>query len=434
MGVKRSFKQILALMVSSRTYIRSLSVVLTVIMALQLAVVPASAAQWTKEPQKEIESVVSEDTTEGDVVDPTALESETKPTEPALKNTYALVVSTGGQSGDSIQYFKVVYEDIDGIRRSEYILKDDSKSSFDWSQKFSNVEGRRLTASHRFSIVYGWDQICSSIPSTPLQAEQRDTYLFETVYDVKRIVGLEIMQNAGQWDCQGLWLYQVDQIYGEEMYGYVSSDAYVNFSGWRLAELEMTYKGGERIYTTLQTSRPKLYRMGENGHPEFNLLIWDRSEAEYDSTNNAREYAMRLDITDVYGAGIEQFAMDKPIGEVKLRDSLKMDIRYQDTFGCVQTISVNVLPSSLLWALDKGVSDSTKLVGYAQQGDTLLFPVKIPYFADLLKVSLHCDFPNAEETLNISGIGMYDLSLSIADVKVDEARAAIVPSISYNPV
>ena len=87
MGVKRSFKQILALMVSSRTYIRSLSVVLTVIMALQLAVVSASAAQWTKEPQKEIESVVSEDTTEGDVVDPTALESETKPTEPALKNT-----------------------------------------------------------------------------------------------------------------------------------------------------------------------------------------------------------------------------------------------------------------------------------------------------------------------------------------------------------
>lgn len=434
MGVKRSFKQILALMASSRTYIRSLSVVLTVIMMLQLAVVPASAAQWTTGSQKENESLTSGEATEGDGVDTTALENEAKPAEPTLKNTYALVVSTGGQSGDSIQYFKVIYEDTDGIRRSEYILRDDGKGSFDWAQKFGNVEGRRLTASNQFSIVYGRDQICGSLPATPLQAEQRDTYLFETVYDVKRIVGLEIMQNAGQWDCQGLWIYQVDQIYGEEMYGYVSGDAYVNFSGWRLAELEMNYKGGQLIYTTLQTSRPKLYRMGENGHPEFNLMICDRSEAEYDSTNNSREYAMRLDITDIYGAGIEGLGGEKTIGETTFRDALKMDIRYQDTFGCVQTISVNVLPSSLLWALEKGVPASTKLAGYAQQGDTLLFPVKIPYFADLLKVSLHCDLPEENDTVNISSIAMYDLTLSMADVKVDEARAAIVPSITYNPV
>ena len=277
------------------------------------------------------QGLTSGEATEGDGVDTTALENEAKPAEPTLKNTYALVVSTGGQSGDSIQYFKVIYEDTDGIRRSEYILRDDGKGSFDWAQKFGNVEGRRLTASNQFSIVYGRDQICGSLPATPLQAEQRDTYLFETVYDVKRIVGLEIMQNAGQWDCQGLWIYQVDQIYGEEMYGYVSGDAYVNFSGWRLAELEMNYKGGQLIYTTLQTSRPKLYRMGENGHPEFNLMICDRSEAEYDSTNNSREYAMRLDITDIYGAGIEGLGGEKTIGETTFRDALKMDIRYQDT-------------------------------------------------------------------------------------------------------
>jgi hypothetical protein len=45
------------------------------------------------------------------------------------------------------------------------------------------------------------------------------------------------------------------------MYGYVSGDSYINFSGWLLAELEMTFKNGQLIYTTFQTSRPKLYRM-----------------------------------------------------------------------------------------------------------------------------------------------------------------------------
>ena len=52
MGVKHSFKQILALMASKRAYCRVLSVVLMVVMTLQLAVVPASAALWFKQDQE----------------------------------------------------------------------------------------------------------------------------------------------------------------------------------------------------------------------------------------------------------------------------------------------------------------------------------------------------------------------------------------------
>ena len=423
MGVKRSLKEILTLIADRRTYAKGMSAAMALIMAFQLAAAPVGAAFWKEPSEAGNEIIIS-----GEGIAAPAPDTS----EPVLKNTYALVVATGGQPGDAIEYFKVVYEDTNGIRRSEYILRDDSKTSFDWAQKFGNVEGRRLAASKRFSIGYGWDQIYRSLPPAPLQAEMRDTYLFETPFDVKRIIGVEIMHNAGQWDCQGLWIYQVDQIYGEEMYGYVSGDAYINFSGWRLAELEMHYQNGQLVYTTLQNSRPKLYRMGEEGHPEFNLIIYDRSEAKYDSTNSSREYAMRVDITDIYGAGIEDVeASNKTIGETTYDDCMKMDIRYQDTFGCVQTISVNVLPSSLLWALDNGVPESTKLAGYAQQGDTLLFPVKIPFFADLVDVRLSFD---RSDVVNISSISMYDLTLSLADVEVDEARAAIVPSITYNPV
>ena len=293
MGVKRSFKQILTLMAGRQAYTRGMSVLMAAIMFLQLAVTPVKATGWLNPAEQE------------EVSAPIMPESGAVSDKPVLRNTFALVVATGGQPGDAIQYFKVVYEDANGIRRSEYIFREDIRASFEMAQEFSNGNALREKTDRYFNRYAR--SFLSPTEIEPLQTEKRDTYLFETIYDVKRIVGVEIMQDAGQWDCQGLWIYQVDRIYGEEMYGYVSEDAYISFSGWRLAELEMNYRNGEIVYTTLQNSRPKLYRMGENGHPEFNLITYDQSEAKYDSTNNTREYAMRLDITDVYGAGIENY-------------------------------------------------------------------------------------------------------------------------------
>ena len=113
MNMKCSFNQILSLMANKRAYTRRLSMVLTFIMALQLAVVPAGAA-W------------SDQTT----TDPNAGSDAPLFAESILPNTYALVVATGGQSGESLQYFKVIYEDTYGIRRSEYILIDDNKTAW----------------------------------------------------------------------------------------------------------------------------------------------------------------------------------------------------------------------------------------------------------------------------------------------------------------
>ena len=411
-------------MANKRAYTRSLSMVLSVFMAIQLAVVPVGAAAW------------SDDRGTGSTGDSSAAGSTHSPADSALQNTYALVVTTGGQSGESLQYFKIIYEDTYGIRRSEYILTHDNKSSFETAQSISNSNHLRdLTT--QFFIKNDRQAAILTDPTsiTALRPETRDTYLFEPAFELKRLIGIEIMQNSGQWDCQGLWFYKVDEIYGEEMYGYISDDAYINFSGWRLAELEMNYSGGQLVYTTLQTSRPKLYRMGEEGHPEFNLIMYDEREAKYDSTNTPREHAIRIDITDIYGAGIENLTSYRgnTIEGTQFRNALTMSVRFQDTFGCVQTISVPVLPSGLIWALEEGVPTSTVLSGYAQQGDTLLFPMTLPFFADLLEVTLHYDGTGTDE-LHLSSVSMYDLALSIADVAVDQARASIVPTISYNPV
>ena len=432
MGVKRSFKQILLRMASKRIRISGLSLLMAGIMAAQMVVMPVGAAAWFDGSNQESKPAASAETT-----DPTA---SVRPTEPKLKNTFALVVATGGQGGDAIEYFKVVYEDTAGIRRSEYILSRDSAASFKMAQAVSSGAERREKANQIFNSYGSGGSIADPADYKPLQPESRNTYLFETIYEVKRIVGIEIMHNAGQWDCQGLWIYEVDEIFGEEMYGYVADDGFISFSGWRVAELEMRSENGELIYTTLQNSRPKLYRMGEEGHPEFNLMIYDRSEAEYDSTANSREYAMRLDITDVYGAGIERGTVGPyradSIENTKFRDALRMEVRYQDTFGCVQTVSTRVLSGSMVWALDMGVPASTVLAGYAQQGDTLLLPLKLPYFADLLEVKLHYDWTASGgiDELNLSSISLYDLTLSQVDVTVDAVRAAIVPSITYNPI
>ena len=349
MGVKRSFKQILLRMANQRMGISGLSLLMAGIMVLQMAVMPVGAAARFDGSDQESQPAVSE---------PAA---QTSPTAPKLKNTFALVAATGGQSGDAVQYFKVIYEDTDGVRRSEYILRQDTSGSFEMAQKYANGQQRRRDADTYFSSVYdngNNGNVIVPIAYKPLKPESRSTYLFEPMYAVKRILGIEIMHNAGQWDCQGLWIYEVDEIFGEEMYGYVGDDGYISFAGWRVAELEMKYQKNERIYTTLQNSRPKLYRMGENGHPEFNLLTYERSEAKYDSTANGREYAMRLDITDVYGAGVEKLE-NKGLFWTDFRDPLKMEIRYQDTFGCVQTVTTSVFSSGMIWAKDMGVPVAT---------------------------------------------------------------------------
>ena len=91
MDVKGSFKQILLLMANKRIYTRSLSMVMTFVLALQLAVVPVGAAAWFNRPEEESESTaVGDNGSDSSGVD--VLEDEDRATEPALKNTYALVI------------------------------------------------------------------------------------------------------------------------------------------------------------------------------------------------------------------------------------------------------------------------------------------------------------------------------------------------------
>ena len=98
MGVKRSFKQILLRMASKRIRISGLSLLMAGIMAAQMVVMPVGAAAWFDGSNQESKPAASAETT-----DPTA---SVRPTEPKLKNTFALVVATGGQGGDAIEYFK----------------------------------------------------------------------------------------------------------------------------------------------------------------------------------------------------------------------------------------------------------------------------------------------------------------------------------------
>ena len=106
MDVKGNFKKLWLLMTNKKIHRRILSLMMAFLMILQTTVVPVSATSWEGEG-------------EGDPSGATVPEESTAPAEPALKNTYALVLATGGQSGDAIQYFKVIDEETTGMRRSE---------------------------------------------------------------------------------------------------------------------------------------------------------------------------------------------------------------------------------------------------------------------------------------------------------------------------
>ena len=135
MGVKHSFKQILTLMTGKQTCIRSMSVLMAVVLSLQLAVMPVKATGWLAPTEQEVISA------------PLMPENGDTAEKPVLLNTYALVVATGGQPGDAIQYFKVIYEDADGIRRSEYIFREDNRASFERAQAQFTMAATVLTVS-----------------------------------------------------------------------------------------------------------------------------------------------------------------------------------------------------------------------------------------------------------------------------------------------
>ena len=167
-------------------------------------------------------------------------------------NTYALQVTTGAVSADEnlaeeVQYFKIIYEDVDGHIRSHRIFPGEGelRDSMDWAveQGAAGADAAQADTAEALSAARGAfaKQLGYSISrdDTPFQPYYTDTYFFQPLKKVKGIQKVEILtRDTGTWSCQALRVYQVNAVNGVGMYGYVSSQQYADFEGTLIAKME----------------------------------------------------------------------------------------------------------------------------------------------------------------------------------------------------
>ena len=210
----------------------------------------------------------------------TLLSSGTAEAAQDVENTFAVVVTTGNDAGDNVNYFGLEYVDADGYSHIEYVFP------------------------HRGALLDSLEKASGSGDhrrETPLARGKTNTYLFEPAYEVAQITGLDIYCQGEQgslyaWDVSGLRLYQVDRLLGVEANGENST---IRFNGTQLAYLEERNGNGGAVFSWTGNS---LFQLRENNTSTYRLVF----ETVPYSMEEEFAYAVRLDFADVSEAGFEQ--------------------------------------------------------------------------------------------------------------------------------
>ncbi|MBQ0037384.1 MAG: hypothetical protein KBS74_01795 [Clostridiales bacterium] len=362
-----------------------MALILCLVMALSL--VPAYAVEsGKKDADAETAAVVTKtaaktDSAAGDTTRKKSTVNSTKIT--SLKNTYLLRVGTGTNGGNGVQYIGVRYEDTNGITRTKYIYPHENDLA-DGYQLAEKKATKGDTRSERLKIT---KKITGYIPDnesndqhTGLQAASSDDFLFQTNYEIKKVIGFDIYIAAGknaEWSGKSIYLYQVDTIDGIDMAGYFSNNYYISFSGKVYAS--WVNQSGNSF--TLDASLDQVFHLRDK---EDGFKAYDDHPA-YNS--NTSEYLIKFDIADIYGGGIEALATevedDKRFSDVI--EALTVRITYLDCYGEECVVNVPAITSMLDWAAELGMIGKkpiNQLVGIAQQGESIMFPCTLPGLSD----------------------------------------------------
>ena len=315
-------------------------------------------------------------------------------------NTYALQVSTGaltanGNLADEILYFKIVYEDTDKHVRSHRIFPSENalKDSMDWADQ----QGGGSTST--YSTILSNMGVTVSREETAFQAYATDTFFFQPLKEISSIKSIEILMcdsvsestvktedgekteivnNAsGTWNCQALRIYKVKSVRGMKMCGGISSRQYADFDGTLIAQMDES--------KSFNWNSDRMFRITTDGTGDGKLS----TNTENYSTQNS-ERVLRMDIADIYGAGISALgnASGKNLYNSNFGECLAIALRYQDIYGATREVYVPFATSIVAYALSKGASATENVTGIAQEGDTVALSAVLPDLASIDSVRL----------------------------------------------
>lgn len=328
----------------------------------------------------------------------------------ASNNMFLLSTDTGINPGIYVQYIAVRYEDSSGMTRSEFIFPQNGsiQDSYRLASNVHSVDGRLdivETATH-YSPIPMEEKEC-------LQTYSHDDFLFVPHYTLKKVLSVDIYQNYDEnskadlkgWSCTGLSIFEVKTLYGLKMYGYYSSDYFVEFDG----KLLWSMPDDKGSYDFAFSHSDQIYTLSADNNPGYKYMNMKKQNESY-STQQSQEFMFEINIADVYQSGIEALATpvadnQPPLCELPIMEFLSLQVSYLDTIGVQRTVKMPVITSCISWAVENGfLNYSSKLAGIAQQGENLVFAGRLPGFSSLVDYQLSYDL-DADKLSKISRAG-----------------------------
>ncbi len=309
----------------------------------------------------------------------------------AVKNTYLMRVDTGVNPGTNVMYLGVRYTDTQGVERTEFLFPHENsmQDGFALAEKY----GTPKTRQELVESVTGYKTQNSYSTSDGLRAYSYDYYLFSPHYELKEFLGIDVFLRYPMnrsytkgWTCAGLYFYRVDELYGIDMAGYYSDNYYISFKGELMSRLEIQGSGGVVDFELDKSDI--LYRLGREADTGYTL---DTVNQPYDS--RADEFLFKIDFADVAGGGVEALAANySSSGDRRLSspiEAMTLRVTYLDSLGEERTVDMPVITSMLTWAVEKGaLNASLPIAGIAQQGESVMFPGRLPDFVEFKTVTL----------------------------------------------
>ena len=214
-----------------------------------------------------------------------------------VTNGYILETTTGINSGAAVEFFEISYTDVNNNRRKQLLFPNED------SLMLGRLEAAKYGSDNDIENIvdywmgYASEKDCYGVgDDTGLRQYHTDQYYFTTPEAVKTIDKIDaFMGVAGNWTCQGLRIFKVDEIFGLRMAGVWSESWYIDFSGDLIAELKFSdynWSVNDANYLRFDQSARIV--------TEFEDKEYTRHE-----TQDKKRYGFRFDIADRYGAGFE---------------------------------------------------------------------------------------------------------------------------------
>lgn len=377
-----------------------------------------------------------------------------KAQEQALSQYVVLSVATGVNPGTDVVYFGIVYEDRDGITRTDFIFPNMGglTDSLNLAKSLAGNDNPATVKSAVMKNNYGIT-ISDFSSLKPLQANSVDDYLFKPTYDMIKFVGFDVYMekndSKSKWTCNGISLYTADKVAGVEMMGYYSNSYFINFEGVLL--------GTANVGSVDAQEKSVVANCRANKTDERQLTMHSREDNIVHEM--AKPYGIKIDLASVAGGGMDGFIQgaesNNPISSTNgigsYQEALMMSIDYIDMGGIYRSYSVPVMMSELCYLNMQGLG-SKSIYGLGQADDSLAFPMIMPglgvetrpkfklyYSSDLAieKCGLKYDSSRTMKTVpedDKIGIAAMQIYKTMPQLAVDDAAMRLNVTTVGNPI